>query len=63
MYQKFIITHEGVLRFGNVYQHRELLRWDEDCPYVADCGRLMKGAEPCFSMDARLLSGLLASSR
>ena len=33
MYQKFIITHEGVLRFGNVYQHRELLQWGEDCPY------------------------------
>ena len=33
MYQKFIITGEGVLRFGNVYQHRELLRWGEECPY------------------------------
>ena len=25
MYQKFIITGEGMLRFGNVYQHRALL--------------------------------------
>ena len=33
MYQKFIITGEGELRFGNVYHHRNLLRWDEDCPY------------------------------
>ena len=33
MYQKFIITSEGVLRFGNVYQHSELLQWGEECPY------------------------------
>lgn len=30
MYQKFIITDEGVLRFGNVYLHRDLLRMGED---------------------------------
>lgn len=33
MYQKFIITQEGVLKFGNVYQHRELLDWHEECLY------------------------------
>lgn len=33
MYQKFIITQDGVLRFGNVYQHCELLKWGETCPY------------------------------
>ena len=33
MYRKFIITDDGVLRFGVVYQHRELLEWGEDCPY------------------------------
>ena len=33
MYQKFIITSEGVLRFGNVYLHRDLLRDDEECSY------------------------------
>ena len=33
MYQKFIITQEGLLRFGKVYQHRELLHWDEECLY------------------------------
>ena len=33
MYQKFIITDEGELRFGNVYHHRNLLRWDEGCSY------------------------------
>ena len=33
MYQKFIITDEGELKFGNVYHHRNLLRWEQDCPY------------------------------
>ena len=33
MYRKFIITDDGVLRFGIVYQHRELLKWGERCPY------------------------------
>lgn len=31
MYQKFIITGDGVLKFGNVYHHRNLLAWDEEC--------------------------------
>ena len=31
MYQKFVITGEGMLKFGNVYHHRNLLRWDEEC--------------------------------
>lgn len=33
MYQKFIINQVGVLKFGNVYQHRDLLEWGEECPY------------------------------
>lgn len=33
MYQKFIITSDGVLRFGRVYQHRDLLRYGEECLY------------------------------
>ena len=33
MYQKFIINQAGVLRFGRVYQHRDLLEGNEDCPY------------------------------
>lgn len=33
MYQKFIIDQAGVLKFGNVYQHRDLLEWGEECPY------------------------------
>ena len=33
MYQKFIINQDGVLKFGRVYQHRDLWGWGEDCPY------------------------------
>ena len=33
MYQKFIITQDGELRFGNVYLHRDLLRHGEECTY------------------------------
>ena len=33
MYQKFIINQDGVLKFGHVYLHRELLGPDETCPY------------------------------
>lgn len=33
MYQKFIINQYGVLKFGRVYQHRDLLGWGEECPY------------------------------
>lgn len=33
MYQKFIITQDGVLKFGKVYQHVDLLDWGEKCPY------------------------------
>lgn len=31
MYRKFIITDDGVLRFGRVAQHRDLLEWGEEC--------------------------------
>lgn len=30
MYQKFIITQEGVLKFGIVYLHHDLLDYGED---------------------------------
>lgn len=33
MYQKFIITQDGILRFGCVYLHRDLLTSGEQCPY------------------------------
>ena len=42
MYQKFIITDDGELRFGNVYHHRNLLRWDESCHYGGGLWRIDK---------------------
>ena len=33
MYQKFIINQEGVLKFGHVYLHKDLLSFGEQCPY------------------------------
>ena len=33
MYQKFIITDDGTLRFGRVYLHRDLLEHGEKCVY------------------------------
>lgn len=33
MYQKFIINQDGVLRFGRVYLHRDLLQHGERCIY------------------------------
>lgn len=33
MYQKFIINQDGLLRFGVVYQHRELLGRGDSCPF------------------------------
>jgi hypothetical protein len=40
MYQKFIITDDGVLKFGNVYHHRNLLRWDEGGRYGGGLWRI-----------------------
>lgn len=31
MYQKFIITNDGVLKFGRVYLHHDLLSYGEEC--------------------------------
>ncbi len=62
MYKKFVITNEGKLKFGMVYHHRDLLRWDESCPYggglwrvddvrgvVVLYGRSFEFGEPSFS--------------
>lgn len=40
MYRKFIITSDGELRFGNVYHHRNLLRWNETCDYGGGLWRI-----------------------
>lgn len=33
MYQKFIINQDGVLKFGRVYLHKDLLKHGEKCIY------------------------------
>lgn len=33
MYKKFIITEEGILKFGVVHMHRDLLSFGETCEY------------------------------
>lgn len=33
MFQKFIINREGVLKFGHVYLHRDMLAPGEQCTY------------------------------
>lgn len=40
MYQKFIINQDGVLKFGNVFLHRELLGRGERCPYGGGLWRI-----------------------
>lgn len=40
MYQKFIITADGVLKFGKVYHHRDLLGHDEACLYGGGLWRI-----------------------
>ena len=56
MYQKFIITQDGVLKFGNVYQHSDLLDWGEECPYGGGLWKRDEGREPSCFMAVRLLS-------
>ena len=43
MYQKFIINQDGVLKFGRVYMHRDLLDWHEDCPYGGGLWKIDEG--------------------
>ena len=40
MYQKFIINQDGVLRFGHVFLHRDLLSPGERCVYGGGLWRL-----------------------
>lgn len=47
MYQKFIITDDGVMRFGDVYLHRDLLEPGED---VSNGGGLWLLDEPSRSI-------------
>ena len=40
MFQKFIINQDGVLKFGNVYMHRDLLAPGERCVYGGGLWRI-----------------------
>lgn len=43
MYQKFIINQDGVLKFGHVYLHRDLLASNEQCPYGGGLWKIDEG--------------------
>ena len=43
MAQKFIITQNGVLRFGYVNMHLDLLRAGEQCPYGGGLWKIDEG--------------------
>lgn len=43
MYQKFIINQDGVLRFGRVYLHRDLLSYNEQCTYGGGLWKIDEG--------------------
>lgn len=51
MFQKFIINRDGVLKFGHVYLHRDMLAPGEQCTYGGGLWKLMKAGEPSFSME------------
>ena len=50
MYQKFVITQDGVLKFGKVYQHSDLLGWGEECPYGGGLWKIDEGRRACFAL-------------
>ena len=43
MFPKFIINQDGVLKFGHVYLHRELLNYNEQCPYGGGLWKIDEG--------------------
>lgn len=43
MFQKFIINREGVLRFGHVYLHRDMLAPGEQCTYGGGLWKIDEG--------------------
>lgn len=43
MYQKFIITQDGVLKFGRVYLHRDLLSQGEECTHGGGLWKIDEG--------------------
>ena len=43
MFQKFIINRDGVLKFGRVYLHRDMLSSDEQCTYGGGLWKIDEG--------------------
>lgn len=41
MFQKFIINRDGVLKFGHVYLHRDMLVPGEQCTYGGGLWKLL----------------------
>ena len=50
MYQKFIITQDGELRFGHVYLHRDLLHPGESCPYGGGIWKVDEARHAFYSL-------------
>ena len=58
MYQKFIITQDGVLRFGRVYQHCDLLDWGLAAPAAVCAALAFGGGLGAGGGDARVIKGV-----
>ena len=43
MFQKFIINRDGVLKFGHVYLHRDMLSPGEQCTYGGGLWKIDEG--------------------
>ena len=43
MFQKFIINRDGVLKFGRVYLHRDMLSPGEQCTYGGGLWKIDEG--------------------
>lgn len=43
MFQKFIINREGILKFGHVYLHRDMLAPGEQCTYGGGLWKIDEG--------------------
>lgn len=56
MYPKFIITQDGVLKFGHVYLHKDLLASDELCTYGGGLWKLMTAVAQYFSTAVHSIS-------
>ena len=49
MFQKFIINRDGVLKFGRVYLHRDMLSPGEQCTYGGGLWKIDEAEAPSCS--------------